>query len=513
LKHLLICREYPPAPSGGIGTYASCVTRLLAESGETVHVIGQAWRGAEKPLEEHCHGRLVVHRVPYESWTSFLRGRPNPSLGKGNLVNLFYSGFPARCFSWQASLLAETLVEEEAIDIVEAQDYEAPLCYFQLRRAMGLGPRRQPPCFVHLHSPSESIARHNGWSLRAEAVVTAGRLEDYSATAADALLCPSRFLAGEVQSRLGLSPGRICVAPYPVGDAGLLDRNQRTWERGTICYVGRLEPRKGVLEWIEAAVAAAREFPDARFDFVGSNALGPNRIAGEETLRRLVPRDLEHRFLFRGSQNRSCVGSFLRAARMAVVPSRWENFPYSCIEAMASGLPVIATREGGMAEMIRDGRTGWLAAEPTSAGLEQALRRALAEPGTRLSEMGHQAALDIGALCGNAEILGAQLEFRRRVVDKGPGRSLSRPPNVSRLAHDEFGSLQSAVPVEMKTRRKRPFHEKGWFEAAAYGFHHPYGTARWLLGQLRSRWFSQTSWGTLKQVDSYGSESSCKRIH
>jgi glycogen synthase len=498
VRHLLICREYPPAPSGGIGTYAFCMSRLLAESGETVHVIGQTWRGAEKPREEHYGGKLIIHRVPYESWTSLVKGRPNPALGRGKLRNLFYSGYPARCFSWQAGLLAERLVEEEGSDLVEAQDYEAPLCYFQLRRALGVGPRSSPPCLVHMHSPSESIARHNGWNLRSRKVVTAKLLEDYSVTAADALLCPSRFLAAEVQSRYGLPPGSIRVVPYPIGDWVPVDRDRRTWEEGTICYIGRLEPRKGVLEWIEAAVSAARDFPHARFDFVGGNALGPNRIAGERILQRLVPRDLEGRFVFRGEQERSSLGSFLSKARIAVVPSRWENFPYSCIEAMASGLPVIATREGGMAEMIRDGRTGWLATEPAASALGQALRRALREPWTRISEMGRQAAVDIGVLCGNPGILGAQLEFRKRVVDHGAGRSLSRTPNLSRLAREEFGSLQSTMPAGMRWHRRLPVHDQEWFGTAAYALRHPYGAATWLLKQFRSRGMSRRTLGTTR---------------
>ena len=72
MNHLIICREYPPAPSGGIGTYAVHISRLLAESGETVHVIGQLWEGAEKPIEEKHHGRLIIHRLPFEDWTSLV---------------------------------------------------------------------------------------------------------------------------------------------------------------------------------------------------------------------------------------------------------------------------------------------------------------------------------------------------------------------------------------------------------------------------------------------------------
>ena len=137
MKHLTICREYPPAPSGGIGTYAAHISRLLAETGETVHVIGQLWSGAENSLEERSGGKLIIHRLPLEDWSSSGQ-RPSSLLKDREVKALFESGFYPQCFSWQAALLTEQLVEEEGIDIIEAQEYEAPLYYFQLRRALGL---------------------------------------------------------------------------------------------------------------------------------------------------------------------------------------------------------------------------------------------------------------------------------------------------------------------------------------------------------------------------------------
>ena len=174
MKHLIICREYPPAPlpAGGIGTYVLHISQLLAESGETVHVIGQLWEGAEKEIEEKCHGRLIIHRVPLEDWTSLLGRKPSPAIKSDKTRALFESGFYPQSFSWQASLLAESLIEEKGIDLIEAQDYEAPLYYFQVRRALGLGPKRYPPCIVHLHSPMEFIARYNDWDINQILILT-----------------------------------------------------------------------------------------------------------------------------------------------------------------------------------------------------------------------------------------------------------------------------------------------------------------------------------------------------
>src|SRR5207247_261301 len=118
LRHLLISREYPPARGGGIGTYVLHIARLLAEHGDDVHVIGPRWEGADREREEHCNGKLVVHRVPLRKWK--VRGlEPHPEIRSPVLKGLFESEFYPQCFGWQASLLAEKIVAEEGIDVIE----------------------------------------------------------------------------------------------------------------------------------------------------------------------------------------------------------------------------------------------------------------------------------------------------------------------------------------------------------------------------------------------------------
>jgi len=431
MKHLIICREFPPAPGGGIGTYAVNMSRLLAEHGETVHVISQRCEQAERACEELCGGRLIVHRVPFDDWTSLLGPKPHPALPTGVESRLFHSNFHLQSFAWSAAILTERLVREEGIDVIEAQEYEAPLYYFQLRRALGLGPSRQPPVVVHLHSPTAMIAESNEWRTHRPSVVAASRLEEYSIRAADGILCPSRYLARGGQAYYGLPPDAIDVIPYPAIGLTKLERDSRVWSGGTICYVGRLEPRKGILEWIRAAVSVAESNPDVTFDFVGKNVLGHRRRSGRAVVNGMIPKPLRPRFRFHGPQPRSAIPRFLARASIAVVPSRWENFPNTCIEAMGSGLPVIATSTGGMAEMIEDERTGWLA---TSAdAITDALTRALSCSSQRLEEMGEAASVSIRALCDPQKVIEQQLAVRTKFVDSGAVRSSEIPGNLNWL--------------------------------------------------------------------------------
>jgi glycogen synthase len=429
MKHLILCNEYPPTPQppGGIGTYVYNISKLLAEAGETVHVIAQSGGPSQQSVQVECNGRLVIHRVPFvEGHSPFDKGL-NRRQRSEELDALFQTPFPPQCFSWQASLLAEQIVEEENIDVIESQEFQAPLYYFQLRRALGLGPKKTPPCIIHLHSPTEFICLHNGWDINYPFYQTAKRLEDYCIGAADALLCPSRFFAQQAEHAYQLAPGSVEVIPLPIGNTSFIERAEPVWSKGTICYVGRLEERKGVVDWIDAAVAVAKRHSEVKFEFIGANLLGNSKVSGEKFLSQRIPKFLQGNFIFRGSQSRTDLPRFLQQARIAVVPSRWENFPNTCVEAMCSGLPVLATREGGMVEMIDDGKTGWLVRKPGASGLEEALERALSTPSFHLEAMGRAASTQIRSMCDNKAIVEAHIAFRHQVIEAQSSKSTALP--------------------------------------------------------------------------------------
>lgn len=450
MKHLLICREYPPAPSGGIGTYAVYMSRLLSKAGETVHVIAQLWKGAERSLETLEGGRLLIHRVPFLDWKVQPAWRPHKLMESAEALGVYESTSPALAFGWQACELAEKLIETEGIDLVEAQEFEAPLYFLQLRRALGLGPERKPPCLVHLHSPTEYITIYNGEDPNAPYRLVSKRLEDFSITSADALLCPSNFLARAVEAQYAMESGTVKVLRLPAGDIPLIRRSEATWKSGPVLFVGRLAPQKGVIEWVEAAVSVAREFPEATFEFVGGDI--PYSIYMNQGvlgfLYERIPSDLRHRFIFHHEQKREKLEKFLQRARIAVIPSRFENYPYTCVESMSSGLAVIASPCGGMAEMVEDGVSGWVAETQSASGLAGALRRALQTPPEKLQAMGEAAAKRIGELSDNEKITQAHLEYRSELVRRGAGRSLCLPPILpwARQGYSAPLERQSAVP-------------------------------------------------------------------
>jgi L-malate glycosyltransferase len=137
--------------------------------------------------------------------------------------------------------------------------------------------------------------------------------------------------------------------------------------------------------WVIASAATVREqFPDTRYVLVGD---GEQRSSFERQARDL---GVMHNFLFLG--RRSDIPEILASCDIAVLPSRAEGLPNAVLEYMAAGLPVIASRVGGNAELVQDGVTGILVPAEDSAALSAALLRLLSEPSLarRLGQAGRE---------------------------------------------------------------------------------------------------------------------------
>jgi glycosyltransferase involved in cell wall biosynthesis len=175
------------------------------------------------------------------------------------------------------------------------------------------------------------------------------RIDRYIALTA---FCRDKFIAGGLPAdKIAVKPNFVDVpAPSAIG------------LRNGMLFVGRLAPEKGTAVLLRALDLA----PELEIDVIGS---GPD----EQRLRR------HPRIRMLGWLAPQALYDRMRQAACLVMPSIWyENFPRTLVEAFASGLPVIGSRLGALAEIIDDGRTGLLFETGSAAALAEKMRWALA---------------------------------------------------------------------------------------------------------------------------------------
>jgi len=168
--------------------------------------------------------------------------------------------------------------------------------------------------------------------------------------------------------REGLDAARIAVIPNGVEAAAFTaPAHARSGPVRTVITVANLRPEKSHETLIAAAHRLAGEFPEVRFQVVGD---GPRRAELEALVR---AKGLEGTVVFLG--HREDVSRLLGEADVCVLPSRSEAFPNGAIEAMAAGLPVIASAVGGLLDLVEPGGTGLLVPPDDPDALAGALRR------------------------------------------------------------------------------------------------------------------------------------------
>jgi glycosyltransferase involved in cell wall biosynthesis len=150
-----------------------------------------------------------------------------------------------------------------------------------------------------------------------------------------------------------------------------------------VLFVGRLASNKGLLELVEAFVPLARHDPSVTLVIVGED--GGMRAAVEARVRSL---GLEGRVRLTGflSDERLLAAAF-REARLFALPSEYEAFGLVLLEALAQGTAVIASRVGGIPEVLEDGRAGRLVPPNEVEPLARALTDLYEDPRAR-AEMG-----------------------------------------------------------------------------------------------------------------------------
>ncbi|MCB1598540.1 MAG: glycosyltransferase family 4 protein [Xanthomonadales bacterium] len=369
MKIALLSFEYPPETGfGGIGTYTWHHARALVTLGHEVHVLA----GARVPtaLRFEDQGGVQVHRF----WADgpvmrvlALAGKPRWWWTQQRLQN-----------AWSMFQGLRTLLRRHRFDVLEMPECGAEGAL--INRWLDL------PTVVRLHSPSALIMPY--YDVSAADTFLCSIIEKLAMRAATTLTSCSQFLADATRRSLGVT------RPSQVISNGLdLDWTDREVEwtdvharHGlprqtlTIVFAGRMEQRKGI-HLMTAIASALLERHCVNLVLAGDDLFGH---VSKDLLPELGRLKLKGSIHFLGKLEMAELRELVRTADIVLLPSLWENCPYSCLEAMAAGRAVVAADQGGMPEIIQNGVNGLLAAVGQASAFVACVERLIEDAELRL---------------------------------------------------------------------------------------------------------------------------------
>lgn len=357
---LMLAWEYPPTIVGGLGQHVYDLSRSLAARGAAVTVVTLFRGGPSRPGVDGQEGVEVI-RVP--------------------LVDPAGEGF------WDFALALGRALFAGGVEAFAGRRFGVVHCHDWMTLDAGLALRERfgTPLVATIHATERG---RQGGGLTAPIQHWIDDAERDLGALADRIIVCSRAMRREVEHELAIPRRRIVVVPNGVDPERVEPPERRPRPRGFradrawVLFVGRLVPEKGVDVLLRAWPGVTREHPAAELAILGS---GPYQTDLEAEAEAIGVADRVHFFGFTGQAERN---RWLRAAKVAVFPSRYEPFGIAALEAMVAGVPVVASATGGMADYLLPGENA-LAVRPGDVeALSRAISALLANPalGARLSE-------------------------------------------------------------------------------------------------------------------------------
>ena len=405
MKVLAITSSYPRYEGDPTAPFIESIVRSVAAQGHTVHVLLPQHREWSRPASE---GSVHYHHYRYSprrSWTPW--GFSESLQGGVQIRKPLYALAPVVLAS--ATRAARTLLAAGGFDVVHVH-WVVPNGPIGALAA----PARRVPLVISLHGSDVAV------SERSRAI---GRATRWSFARAAAVTAPSDDLL-ERAARLGAT-GMLERVPYgaDVGafeisrDAADAMRRRLGFgsEHVVVAGVGRLVSVKGFEYLVDAHAEALASVPQLRLVLVGDGDL---RAELEARVRALGVADS---VVLTGTADRSEIPVYMAAADIVAVPSvRFggyvDGLPNVALEAMAAGKPLVASRVGGLPELVRDGENGVLVAEKDSRALADALVALAGDPGLRRTTRRERARRRSGGRGAGTRLAERFVEIYRRVA-------------------------------------------------------------------------------------------------
>ena len=314
MRILMVTDAYYPYPSG-VSEYVHCLSNALRNLGHTVDIVATSFGAAE----DHKYNAKRIGRVCFIP------------------LNKSYATMPVG-FDIPAKM--KYLIQDSRYDIIHLNGPIFPnLSYFALKYS-----NTRTVCTFH--TSSEKV---NGFGKGLFTKI----FGDINAKI-DVRIAVSRQARRTNKMYI---PGEYHVVPLGIDVDRFTPHGNRFTGMGSnsILFVGRMDPRKGLHRLLRAFAIVMREIPEARLFVVGGGA------ARAKYERMALEYSVKDGVIFKGVVSASELPGYFRSATLYTSPAEGgESFGLVLIEAMASGIPVVASRISGYDEVIEHGRNGML---------------------------------------------------------------------------------------------------------------------------------------------------------
>ncbi len=363
--------EFPPHIAGGLGTACYGLTRGLAKLGtKVIFVVPKAYGDEdERFLEiknasevEAPYGQLDTEEelwkqlsfiqinsnlVPYMSaeeyqqeWDEFQRervkGEPQDIWKKRYRFSGAYGANLMEEVARYALVAAQLARELEGqFDVIHAHDWLTYYAGMAAKRVSG------KPLVVHMHATEFDRSGENVNSV-------VYHIERTGMQAADKVMAVSNLTRNIVIERYGISPDKVVTVHNGVRfKAHEGEEEERGVEDKIVTFLGRITYQKGPDYFVEAAAKVLQRVPNVRFVMAGSGDM-LNHV-----VRRVAKLGIADRFHFTGFLRGDEVRRMFELSDVYIMPSVSEPFGISPLEAMRANVPVIISKQSGVAEVLQ----------------------------------------------------------------------------------------------------------------------------------------------------------------
>lgn len=356
MRVCLVSQEYPPETGrGGIGSQSFLRAHGLSALGHDVTVLSHS-------LDSDCHyatdGPVKIIRIP----------------NKDHQMQINTDSVRWLSYSLEVASALQSIHQQTPLDLIVFPEWGGEGYAYLLNRTE-LNPI---PTIVHIHGSISMFAELMGWPEKdSEFFQTGTEMERTSLRLADSLSSSSVFSAEWCRKYYGLKRDFIPVLHTGIDTELFAPRLVPKQNQPTLIFVGHIADNKGVDILTEAACRLREEFPGLKLQMIGK---------GQDSVLKKIKKITEiyqakDLIEFPGYVQRKDLPDYLSKAHVFAAPSLFEGGPGNVyLEAMACGIPVIASKDTGAAEVVTEGQTGFLIPKNDTRALVNFLRKILSDP-------------------------------------------------------------------------------------------------------------------------------------